>query len=105
VCSSLAVTVAVVIAGCGGGGAPTRPAISAATDVARIEAVSRARNRAVASHLATVAFAQLGPCSGVSQGVQRPEKFATLITVVSSELMANVSGVNYAIDGGLIETT
>jgi NAD(P)-dependent dehydrogenase (short-subunit alcohol dehydrogenase family) len=34
-----------------------------------------------------------------------PEEVATLITVLASERMANVTGVNYVIDGGLIKTT
>jgi NAD(P)-dependent dehydrogenase (short-subunit alcohol dehydrogenase family) len=33
------------------------------------------------------------------------EEVATLITMVASERMANVTGVNYVIDGGLIKTT
>jgi NAD(P)-dependent dehydrogenase (short-subunit alcohol dehydrogenase family) len=35
----------------------------------------------------------------------RPEEVATLITMLASERMANVTGVNYVIDGGLIKTT
>jgi NAD(P)-dependent dehydrogenase (short-subunit alcohol dehydrogenase family) len=34
-----------------------------------------------------------------------PEEVATLITVLASERTANVTGVNYVIDGGLIKTT
>lgn len=34
-----------------------------------------------------------------------PEEVATLITMLASERMANVTGVNYVIDGGLIKTT
>jgi NAD(P)-dependent dehydrogenase (short-subunit alcohol dehydrogenase family) len=34
-----------------------------------------------------------------------PEEVATLITLLASERMANVTGVNYVIDGGLIKTT
>jgi NAD(P)-dependent dehydrogenase (short-subunit alcohol dehydrogenase family) len=34
-----------------------------------------------------------------------PEEVATLITMVASERMANVTGVNYVIDGSLIKTT
>ena len=33
-----------------------------------------------------------------------PEEVATLITMLSSERLANVTGVNYVIDGGLIKT-
>jgi len=35
----------------------------------------------------------------------RPEEVATLITVLASEVTANITGVNYVIDGGLIKTT
>jgi NAD(P)-dependent dehydrogenase (short-subunit alcohol dehydrogenase family) len=34
-----------------------------------------------------------------------PEEVATLITLLASERAANVTGVNYVIDGGLIKTT
>jgi NAD(P)-dependent dehydrogenase (short-subunit alcohol dehydrogenase family) len=34
-----------------------------------------------------------------------PEEVATLITLLASERTANVTGVNYVIDGGLIKTT
>jgi NAD(P)-dependent dehydrogenase (short-subunit alcohol dehydrogenase family) len=34
-----------------------------------------------------------------------PEEVATLITLLASDRMANVTGVNYVIDGGLIKTT
>jgi NAD(P)-dependent dehydrogenase (short-subunit alcohol dehydrogenase family) len=34
-----------------------------------------------------------------------PEEVATLITILASERIANVTGVNYIIDGGLIKTT
>ena len=34
-----------------------------------------------------------------------PEEVATLITVLASQRLANVTGVNYVIDGGLIKTT
>ncbi len=34
-----------------------------------------------------------------------PEEVATLITVLASDRIANVTGVNYVIDGGLIKTT
>jgi NAD(P)-dependent dehydrogenase (short-subunit alcohol dehydrogenase family) len=34
-----------------------------------------------------------------------PEEVATLITMLASERIANVTGVNYVIDGGLIKTT
>jgi NAD(P)-dependent dehydrogenase (short-subunit alcohol dehydrogenase family) len=34
-----------------------------------------------------------------------PEEVATLITMLASERTANVTGVNYVIDGGLIKTT
>ena len=34
-----------------------------------------------------------------------PEEVATLITLLASERIANVTGVNYVIDGGLIKTT
>jgi NAD(P)-dependent dehydrogenase (short-subunit alcohol dehydrogenase family) len=34
-----------------------------------------------------------------------PEEVATLIAILASERTANVTGVNYIIDGGLIKTT
>jgi NAD(P)-dependent dehydrogenase (short-subunit alcohol dehydrogenase family) len=34
-----------------------------------------------------------------------PEEVATLVTILASERTANVTGVNYVIDGGLIKTT
>lgn len=34
-----------------------------------------------------------------------PEEVATLVTMLASPPMANVTGVNYVIDGGLIKTT
>jgi NAD(P)-dependent dehydrogenase (short-subunit alcohol dehydrogenase family) len=34
-----------------------------------------------------------------------PEEVATLIAFLASERIANVTGVNYVIDGGLIKTT
>ncbi|MBV9415608.1 MAG: SDR family oxidoreductase [Solirubrobacterales bacterium] len=34
-----------------------------------------------------------------------PEEVATLITMIASDRLANVTGVNYVIDGGLIKTT
>jgi NAD(P)-dependent dehydrogenase (short-subunit alcohol dehydrogenase family) len=34
-----------------------------------------------------------------------PEEVATLVTMLASERVANVTGVNYVIDGGLIKTT
>ncbi|HTX30437.1 MAG TPA: SDR family oxidoreductase [Solirubrobacteraceae bacterium] len=34
-----------------------------------------------------------------------PEEVATLVTMLASDRMANVTGVNYVIDGGLIKTT
>jgi NAD(P)-dependent dehydrogenase (short-subunit alcohol dehydrogenase family) len=34
-----------------------------------------------------------------------PEEVATLVTILASDRMANVTGVNYVIDGGLIKTT
>ena len=35
----------------------------------------------------------------------RPEEVATLVTLLASERLGNVTGVNYVIDGGLIKTT
>src|SRR5438270_9014108 len=35
----------------------------------------------------------------------RPEEVATLITMLASDRAANITGVNYVIDGGLIKTT
>ena len=34
-----------------------------------------------------------------------PEEVAALITILASDRIANVTGVNYVIDGGLIKTT
>jgi NAD(P)-dependent dehydrogenase (short-subunit alcohol dehydrogenase family) len=34
-----------------------------------------------------------------------PEEVATLITFLASDRAANITGVNYLIDGGLIKTT
>jgi NAD(P)-dependent dehydrogenase (short-subunit alcohol dehydrogenase family) len=34
-----------------------------------------------------------------------PEEVATLVTMLASQRLANVTGVNYVIDGGLIKTT
>jgi NAD(P)-dependent dehydrogenase (short-subunit alcohol dehydrogenase family) len=34
-----------------------------------------------------------------------PEEVATLVTILASDRMGNVTGVNYVIDGGLIKTT
>jgi NAD(P)-dependent dehydrogenase (short-subunit alcohol dehydrogenase family) len=34
-----------------------------------------------------------------------PEEVATLVTILASDRIANVTGVNYVIDGGLIKTT
>jgi len=34
-----------------------------------------------------------------------PEEVATLITFLASDRTANITGVNYLIDGGLIKTT
>jgi NAD(P)-dependent dehydrogenase (short-subunit alcohol dehydrogenase family) len=34
-----------------------------------------------------------------------PEEVPTLVTMLASERTANVTGVNYVIDGGLIKTT
>jgi NAD(P)-dependent dehydrogenase (short-subunit alcohol dehydrogenase family) len=33
------------------------------------------------------------------------EKVGTLVTLLASERLGNVTGVNYVIDGGLIKTT
>ncbi len=34
-----------------------------------------------------------------------PQEVATLVTLLASDRTANVTGVNYVIDGGLIKTT
>jgi NAD(P)-dependent dehydrogenase (short-subunit alcohol dehydrogenase family) len=34
-----------------------------------------------------------------------PEEVAALVTMLASNRMANITGVNYVIDGGLIKTT
>ncbi|HEX5898377.1 MAG TPA: SDR family oxidoreductase, partial [Solirubrobacteraceae bacterium] len=34
-----------------------------------------------------------------------PEEVATLVTLLASERLGNLTGVNYVIDGGLIKTT
>jgi NAD(P)-dependent dehydrogenase (short-subunit alcohol dehydrogenase family) len=44
--------------------------------------------------------------AGVATGrFTTPDEVAALITMVASERMGNVTGVNYVVDGGLIKTT
>jgi NAD(P)-dependent dehydrogenase (short-subunit alcohol dehydrogenase family) len=44
--------------------------------------------------------------AGIATGrFTTPEEVATLVTLLASDLTANVTGVNYVIDGGLIKTT
>jgi NAD(P)-dependent dehydrogenase (short-subunit alcohol dehydrogenase family) len=43
--------------------------------------------------------------AAISGRFTTPEEVATLITMLASERMANVTGVNYVIDGGLIKST
>jgi NAD(P)-dependent dehydrogenase (short-subunit alcohol dehydrogenase family) len=44
--------------------------------------------------------------AGIATGrFTTPEEVATLITMVASERLGNVTGTNYVIDGGLIKTT
>ena len=44
--------------------------------------------------------------AGIATGrFTTPEEVATLITMLASGRLANVTGVNYVIDGGLIKTT
>jgi NAD(P)-dependent dehydrogenase (short-subunit alcohol dehydrogenase family) len=44
--------------------------------------------------------------AGIATGrFTTPEEVATLITMIASGRLANVTGVNYVIDGGLIKTT
>jgi NAD(P)-dependent dehydrogenase (short-subunit alcohol dehydrogenase family) len=44
--------------------------------------------------------------SGLATGrFSTPEEVATLVTLLASDRTANVTGVNYVIDGGLIKTT
>lgn len=44
--------------------------------------------------------------AGVATGrFSTPEEVASLVTMLASERLANVTGVNYVIDGGLIKTT
>jgi NAD(P)-dependent dehydrogenase (short-subunit alcohol dehydrogenase family) len=44
--------------------------------------------------------------SGIATGrFSTPEEVATLVVLLASERTANVIGVNYVIDGGLIKTT
>jgi NAD(P)-dependent dehydrogenase (short-subunit alcohol dehydrogenase family) len=44
--------------------------------------------------------------AGIATGrFTTPEEVAEVITMVASERMSNVTGVNYVIDGGLIKTT
>jgi NAD(P)-dependent dehydrogenase (short-subunit alcohol dehydrogenase family) len=44
--------------------------------------------------------------AGIATGrFTTPEAVATLITILASQRMANITGVNYVIDGGLIKTT
>jgi NAD(P)-dependent dehydrogenase (short-subunit alcohol dehydrogenase family) len=44
--------------------------------------------------------------AGIATGrFTTPEEVATLVTMLASDRIANVTGVNYVIDGGLIKTT
>jgi NAD(P)-dependent dehydrogenase (short-subunit alcohol dehydrogenase family) len=44
--------------------------------------------------------------AGIATGrFSTPDEVATLVTMLASDLTANVTGVNYVIDGGLIKTT
>jgi NAD(P)-dependent dehydrogenase (short-subunit alcohol dehydrogenase family) len=44
--------------------------------------------------------------AGIATGrFSTPEEVATLVTMLASDLTANVTGVNYVVDGGLIKTT
>jgi NAD(P)-dependent dehydrogenase (short-subunit alcohol dehydrogenase family) len=44
--------------------------------------------------------------SGIATGrFTTPQEVATLVTILASDRAANVTGVNYVIDGGLIKTT
>jgi NAD(P)-dependent dehydrogenase (short-subunit alcohol dehydrogenase family) len=44
--------------------------------------------------------------AGIATGrFTTPEEVASLVTMLASERLANVTGVNYVIDGGLIKTT
>ncbi|HEX4009511.1 MAG TPA: SDR family oxidoreductase [Solirubrobacteraceae bacterium] len=44
--------------------------------------------------------------AGIATGrFSTPEEVATLVTILASDLTANVTGVNYVIDGGLVKTT
>jgi NAD(P)-dependent dehydrogenase (short-subunit alcohol dehydrogenase family) len=44
--------------------------------------------------------------AGIATGrFSTPEEVATLVTILASDRTANVTGVNYVIDGGLIKTT
>ena len=44
--------------------------------------------------------------AGIATGrFSTPEEVATLVTVLASDRTANVTGVNYVLDGGLIKTT
>jgi NAD(P)-dependent dehydrogenase (short-subunit alcohol dehydrogenase family) len=44
--------------------------------------------------------------AGIATGrFTTPEEVATLVTMLASERTANVTGVNYVIDGGLVKTT
>jgi NAD(P)-dependent dehydrogenase (short-subunit alcohol dehydrogenase family) len=44
--------------------------------------------------------------AGIATGrFTTPQEVATLVTLLASDRTANVTGVNYVIDGGLIKTT
>jgi NAD(P)-dependent dehydrogenase (short-subunit alcohol dehydrogenase family) len=44
--------------------------------------------------------------AGIATGrFTTPQEVATLVTMLASDLTANVTGVNYVIDGGLVKTT
>ena len=54
----------------------------------------------------TARAAVVAGISGFATGrFTTPEEVATLVTLLASERLGNVTGVNYVIDGGLIKTT
>jgi NAD(P)-dependent dehydrogenase (short-subunit alcohol dehydrogenase family) len=55
---------------------------------------------------ATAREAVIASIGGFATGrFTTPEEVATLVTLLASERLCNVTGVNYVIDGGLIKTT
>ena len=66
------------------------------------ETVAKASGVDVETARANVVASIGGFATGASR---RPRRSATLITLLASDRLGNVTGSNYIIDGGLIKTT